>query len=111
MLKDLEEAERDIAEGRTVNWRQAPPRRTRLIYRCNLKSFTARPIDHSPKSLRRFWQLERDPRQHGSIKPLKGNLAGHYRYRVGDNRVIYKINEQLPAVFVLKIAHWSDIYE
>ena len=63
------------------------------------------------KLARCFEQLERDPRQHGSIKPLKGNLAGHYRYRVGDNRVIYKINEQLPAVFVLKIAHRSDIYE
>ncbi len=58
-----------------------------------------------------FGQLKIEPRSGGSIKPLKGNLAGHYRYRVGDYRVIYRINEQLPAVFVLKIAHRSDVYE
>jgi mRNA interferase RelE/StbE len=40
------------------------------------------------KLARCFEQLEPDPRHHGNIKPLAGNLAGHYRYRVGDYRVI-----------------------
>ena len=63
------------------------------------------------KLARCFQQLEQEPRQHGNIKPLKGNLAGHYRYRVGDYRLIYLIREQQGTVFVLKIAHRGDVYE
>ena len=63
------------------------------------------------KLARCFEQLEKEPRQHSTIKPLKGNLAGHYRYRVGDYRVIYRIDDQDHSVFVLKIAHRSEVYE
>jgi mRNA interferase RelE/StbE len=63
------------------------------------------------KLARCFEQLEREPRQHSAIKPLKGELAGCYRYRVGDYRVIYRVDEQHHSVFVLKIAHRSDVYE
>lgn len=45
------------------------------------------------KLARCFEQLERTPRDHANIKPLKGNLAGLYRYRVGDYRVIYRVEE------------------
>jgi mRNA interferase RelE/StbE len=63
------------------------------------------------KLARCFEQLERDPRQHTNIKLLKGNLAGHFRYRVGDYRVIYRIDDQRHLVFVLDIAHRSDAYD
>jgi mRNA interferase RelE/StbE len=32
--------------------------------------------------------LEQNPRQHPNIKALKGELAGRYRYRVGDYRAL-----------------------
>jgi mRNA interferase RelE/StbE len=57
-----------------------------------------------------FDQLKIDPRGVGNIKQLKGTLAGCYRYRVGDYRVIYRIDEQGQAVSVLKIAHRSEAY-
>jgi mRNA interferase RelE/StbE len=63
------------------------------------------------KLARCFEQLEKEPRRHSSIKPLTGNLAGHYRYRVGDYRVIYRIDEALQIVFVVIIAHRSEVYE
>ena len=31
-----------------------------------------------------FEQLEQSPRYHPNIKPLKGDFAGYYRYRIGD---------------------------
>lgn len=36
------------------------------------------------KLARCFEQLEQDPRHHFNAKQLKGKLAGHFRYRVGD---------------------------
>ncbi len=63
------------------------------------------------KLARCFEQLEQEPRHHTNVKPLKGNLAGQYRYRVGDYRVIYRICEQQVHVLVLKIAHRKESYE
>ena len=47
------------------------------------------------KLARCFAQLERDPRRHNNIKRLSGTLAGLFRYRVGDWRVIYRIEENV----------------
>jgi len=42
---------------------------------------------------------------------LSGPLAGHYRYRVGDHRVIYRIDHDGCIVIVLVIAHRSGVYD
>ena len=44
------------------------------------------------KLARCFTQFERDPRRHNNIKRLTGQLVGHWRFRVGDWRVIYRIS-------------------
>ncbi|HEY9663839.1 MAG TPA: type II toxin-antitoxin system RelE/ParE family toxin [Allocoleopsis sp.] len=56
-------------------------------------------------------QLEQSPRSHPNIKALKGDYVGFYRYRIGDYRVIYSINDELVQVFVIAIAHRSKAYE
>jgi mRNA interferase RelE/StbE len=63
------------------------------------------------KLARCFEQLERDPRKHSNIKPLSGKLAGHFRFRAGDYRVIYRIDESQTTVAVVRIAHRSDAYQ
>ena len=63
------------------------------------------------KLARCFKQLEHDPRRHGNIKRLSGKLAGLLRYRVGDWRVIYRIDDESSRVFVLSIAHRREVYE
>ncbi|WP_423213202.1 type II toxin-antitoxin system RelE family toxin [Planktothrix agardhii] len=45
------------------------------------------------------------------MKPLKGELAGYYRYRVGDYRVVYSINEEKKQIIVIVIAHRRQVYE
>jgi len=53
--------------------------------------------------------LERDdPRDLG--KPLKGRLSEYWRYRVGDYRVICKIEDQEVVILVVRIAHRKDAY-
>lgn len=44
-------------------------------------------------------------------KPLQYSFKGHRRLRIGDYRVIFKIEESTHSVFVLAIAHRKDIYE
>lgn len=63
------------------------------------------------KLARCFEQLEREPRRHGNIKRLTGRLAGLLRYRVGDWRVLYRIEEEASRVIVLVIAHRREVYE
>lgn len=63
------------------------------------------------KIARCLQQLEENPRSHPNIKALKGDLAGLYRYRIGDYRVIYSIEDEVVRVFVVAIAHRSEAYE
>jgi mRNA interferase RelE/StbE len=63
------------------------------------------------KLARCFRQLERNPRRHNNIKRLTGPLSGNFRYRVGDWRVIYRIDDRDKQVRVLTIAHRREVYE
>lgn len=63
------------------------------------------------KLARCFAALESDPRQGNNIKPLKGKLEGTFRYRVGDLRVVYVVNDRTVTVYVVTIAKRGDVYE
>lgn len=56
-------------------------------------------------------QLEQNPRLHPNIKALKGELSGYYRYRLGDYRLLYRINDEHVQVVVIAIAHRSKVYK
>ena len=56
-----------------------------------------------------FDQLRQDPYAHPNIRRLKGPLAGQWRYRVGDWRVIYRVEDD-QVVTVLLIVHRSKAY-
>ena len=63
------------------------------------------------KLARCFRQLEHDPRRHNNIKRLTGELNGRFRYRVGDWRVIYRIDDGARQVHVSVISHRSEAYD
>jgi mRNA interferase RelE/StbE len=44
--------------------------------------------------------LEQTPYNHPNITALRGNLARRYRYRIGDYRAVYLIDEEIKVVFV-----------
>jgi mRNA interferase RelE/StbE len=50
-----------------------------------------------------------DPRQFG--KPLRMNLAGLWRYRVGQYRLICRFENDRFVVLVIKIGHRREVYE
>jgi mRNA interferase RelE/StbE len=63
------------------------------------------------KLARCFAQLEIEPRRHNNIKRLSGDFAGKLRYRVGDWRVVFRIDDRTRRVLVLSIAHRREAYE
>ena len=48
------------------------------------------------------------PRSTG--KPLTGNLAGLWRYRVGDYRLIARIEDERLLIVMVRIEHRSKVY-
>jgi mRNA interferase RelE/StbE len=90
----------------------------------NVKSWTVEFDDRARRELRRLdtkiqqtilrYLRERitgtqDPRRFG--KPLRRNLAGLWRYRIEDYRLICRIEEDRVVVLVLQIGHRREVYE
>ncbi|WP_198022309.1 type II toxin-antitoxin system RelE family toxin [Candidatus Odyssella acanthamoebae] len=80
----------------------------------------------SPKVEREFKKLDRpiqgrlfsffdklvqepDPKVHG--KPLKGQLSSFWSYRIGDYRVICRLEEDKMTIVALKVGHRKDVYD
>jgi len=53
-------------------------------------------------------RLMTEPLRYG--KPLRFSLKGHRRLRVGDWRIVYRIDERDKKVIVLIICHRKDVY-
>jgi mRNA interferase RelE/StbE len=81
-------------------------------------------IEYKPSSLEDLKQINRQiqsriikkitwlAKNFEEIEPLtlSANLAGAYKLRVGDYRIIYEFSEVDESVTILKIGHRSEIY-
>lgn len=52
---------------------------------------------------------DEDPRRFG--KPLSGELAGLWRYRMRDYRMICNIEGEKLIVLIVRVSHRKDVYE
>jgi len=52
--------------------------------------------------------LKQSPRPAGSIK-LKGS-DDLYRFRVGDYRIVYQINDEIKIILITRVRHRRDVY-
>jgi mRNA interferase RelE/StbE len=50
-----------------------------------------------------------DPRRFG--EPLKHNLSGLWKYRVGEHRIICDIHNNTITIFVVRIGHRKNVYK
>jgi mRNA interferase RelE/StbE len=55
--------------------------------------------------------LRENPLRYPQAIPLKGKLAGSYRWRVGDWRVVYQVSTDEQVVTILQITHRSKVYK
>lgn len=54
------------------------------------------------------WQLRYDPAERGH--PLSGPLAGQHRYRIGQLRIIVRIQRLIVTVTVIKLDRRDTAY-
>ena len=86
-------------------------------------AWTVEVSDYAEKQLRKLdkpiqkrlldWLEDRiegckNPRHFG--EPLRGEIAGLWRYRIGDYRVICEIQDQQLVVLALAVGHRREIY-
>ena len=50
-----------------------------------------------------------NPRLHGA--PLHGDWDGHWKYRVGDYRLIAQIEDDKVIIYVVKVDKRGDVYD
>jgi mRNA interferase RelE/StbE len=58
--------------------------------------------------MRELVESEKDPRAIG--KALTGELAGLWRYRLGDYRIVCEIEDKKLLVTVIKAGHRGEVY-
>ena len=49
-----------------------------------------------------------DPRAPG--QPLAGEWSGYWRYRIGDYRIVARIEDRILTISIVKIGHRREIY-
>jgi mRNA interferase RelE/StbE len=67
------------------------------------------PRDTAARVARRIDGLASDPRPPG-LEPLSG-WPGYYRIRIGNYRVVYRIDDATRTVTLSLIGHRRDVYE
>ena len=65
-------------------------------------------IDRILKTLKRDLARTGDPRAFGEA--MIGNWTGFWRYRVGDYRLICRIEDERVTVYVIEVGHRREIY-
>ena len=55
-------------------------------------------------------QLKNNPFYGTNIKKLKGNFEGYYRYRLGNYRLFYLIENQQVLVVIVDLKHRKEAY-
>lgn len=73
-----------------------------------MKKLDKQVVSKIKKYIDEIEQLE-NPRSRGHA--LSANLAGFWRYRIGDYRLICEIKDNEMTIFALKIGHRRNIYE
>lgn len=71
-------------------------------------------LDKSIAKMLKIWIIKNlvdtsNPRLHG--KALTGNLKGFWRYRVGDYRLIARIEDEKLIIFLLEVGHRKKVYK
>ncbi|HAK95055.1 MAG TPA: type II toxin-antitoxin system RelE/ParE family toxin [Planctomycetes bacterium] len=86
------------------------------MYKVVLAEKAARFFERADAPLQRrldrcFEVLRVSPFLHPNIRRLRGPFAGYVRFRVGDHRVVYRVETDRRLVVVAIIAHRREVYE
>jgi len=74
-----------------------------------IKKLDARARRNIVRFLREKIATEDDPRRFGD--PLRKDLKGLWKYRIGDYRIICSIEDKRVVVLVVRVGHRSCVYK
>jgi mRNA interferase RelE/StbE len=74
-----------------------------------LKKIDARAQRNIVRFLREKIATEDDPRRFGD--PLRKDLKGLWKYRIGDYRIICSIEDKSVVVLVVRVGHRRSVYK
>ena len=74
-----------------------------------LKKLDARAQRNIVRFLREKIAVEDDPRRFGD--PLRKDLKGLWKYRIGDYRIICSIEDKTVMVLVVRLGHRRSVYK
>ena len=82
------------------------------MYQIKLIAYAQKDLDQLPSTIfqsikKAILKLEGNPRPHGTIKLT--NEEG-YRQRVGDYRILYRINDKAKEIYIYRVKHRKDVY-
>ena len=86
------------------------------MYSVLLTDVARRFYEHAETALqhrldRCFRLLAQDPFRHPNIKLLRAQWTGFRRFRLGDYRIVYAVDEARQTLVVAVIAHRREVYE
>ena len=81
-----------------------------ILHRDAIKDYKNLDIRLKTRVNKAIETLKENPYYGSNIKRLTGKLAGMYRYRVGDFRIIYEIHEDINTVRVKIIESRGGVY-
>lgn len=55
--------------------------------------------------------LGQDPRGTADAEWLKDEWEGYWRLRIGEHRAIYRIDDRVALVVIVRVGHRSQVYE
>ena len=73
------------------------------------REFLALPKDVRQRIAAALERLAEDPYRSGS-EPLRRGLRGRRKYRVGDYRIVYAVEQDVLVVRVITVEHRSRVY-
>jgi mRNA interferase RelE/StbE len=84
------------------------------VYTLSIRGSAATALRKLPPALqerllRAAYRLEQDPRPRPSAKKLAGP-HDLYRIRVGDYRIVYRVDDQQQLIEITVIAHRREVY-
>lgn len=72
-----------------------------------LRTIQSLPRDLRERICEKIDSLAENPRPHG-VKSLQGSQKGHLRLRVGDYRIIYRVENDRLLVTIVTVGHRRD---
>ena len=82
-----------------------------VVHRRAARYLRRLPADQKETVKSRLRALAEDPLGPADVKEMKGRWAGYHRLRVGDRRVIFKIDHRAQIIYVDHVGPRGDVYK